>query len=225
MKTGYFAAAWSFVFATLHVIWACGWYIGLNPETADKAFQKRWFLVYDLAVAELCLVAMFLGLALAQPRERRRRYRRVVVAMSYAAAAILTLRGVAGLSQAAYILASGRNIIVRLAAWDLWFCLGGMLFALALSRFRRIPGAIFFWAHEFSFDRKDRRNSMKIAITGSHGMIGSALAPLLEGAGHEVVRLGRWPYSPEMLAGANAVIHLAGENIGSRRWTPASAPP
>jgi len=60
---------------------------------------------------------------------------------------------------------------------------------------------------------------MKIAITGSHGMIGSALAPLLEGAGHDVVRVGRWPYSPEMLAGADAVIHLAGENIAGGRWT------
>ena len=59
---------------------------------------------------------------------------------------------------------------------------------------------------------------MKIAITGSHGMIGSALAPLLEGCGQDVVRLGRWPYSPETLDGADAVIHLAGENI-SGRWT------
>lgn len=137
MKIGYCAAVWSIVFAALHVIWACGWYIGLNPVTAAEAFQKRWTLVYDLAVAELCVVAMFLGLALARPPERRRRYRRVVLAMSTAAAAILGLRGVAGLSQAAYILATGRDIIVRLAAWDVWFCLGGMLFALAVVRFRR----------------------------------------------------------------------------------------
>lgn len=61
---------------------------------------------------------------------------------------------------------------------------------------------------------------MKIAITGSHGMIGSALTPLLAGAGHDVVRLGRWPYRPEMLTGADAVIHLAGENI-AQRWTKA----
>ncbi len=59
---------------------------------------------------------------------------------------------------------------------------------------------------------------MKIAITGSHGLIGSALVPLLEGAGHDLVRLGRWPYTPEMIAGADAVVHLAGENIGGR-WT------
>lgn len=59
---------------------------------------------------------------------------------------------------------------------------------------------------------------MRIAITGSHGMIGSALTPLLEGAGHDVVRLGRWPYTPEMIAGADAIIHLAGENIAGR-WT------
>ena len=59
---------------------------------------------------------------------------------------------------------------------------------------------------------------MKIAITGSHGLIGTALAPLLAGAGHDVIRLGRWPYRPEMLAGLDAVVHLGGENIAGR-WT------
>jgi hypothetical protein len=59
---------------------------------------------------------------------------------------------------------------------------------------------------------------MKIALTGSHGLIGGALTPLLEAAGHDLVRLRRWPYRPEMLEGVNAVVHLAGENIAGR-WT------
>ena len=143
MKTGYYAAAWSLVFAVLHVIWACGWYVGLNAEGAAKAFQKPWFLAYDLAVAELCFVALFLGLALSKPQERRRRNRRVVVAMSYAAAAILALRGVAGLTQSLYLLASGREVAMRSTAWDLWFCLGGMIFCLAVSRFRQTPTGVF----------------------------------------------------------------------------------
>jgi Na+/H+-translocating membrane pyrophosphatase len=136
VKAGYYAAAWSLVFAALHVIWACGWYIGLNPESAAKAFQKPWFLAYDLVVAGLCLVAASLGLALARPRSLR--HRRAALGMGCAAAAILTLRGVAGLSQASYLVAMGRNVIDRLAAWDVWFCLGGMLFTLAVARFRRM---------------------------------------------------------------------------------------
>jgi len=59
---------------------------------------------------------------------------------------------------------------------------------------------------------------MKIAITGSHGLIGSALVPALEASGHDLVRLHRWPYEAAELEGADAIVHLAGENI-SGRWT------
>lgn len=134
--TGYCAAVWSAVFAALHLIWAAGWYIGLNPESAGKAFQKPWFLAYDLLVAGLCLVAALLGLAMAQTWGRR--FRRVVLTMGYVAAAILVLRGLAGLSQSSYLVAMGGNVIRRLAVWDVWFCLGGMLFMLAVARFRRM---------------------------------------------------------------------------------------
>ncbi len=83
-----------------------------------------------------------------------------------------------------------------------------------------------------------RRNAMtgtqKIAITGSSGLVGSALIPLLETAGHEVVRLVRRPpqgpgevrvdpaageIDDGALEGLDAVVHLAGENIASRRWS------
>ena len=70
---------------------------------------------------------------------------------------------------------------------------------------------------------------MKIVITGSTGLAGSALVPFLTEAGHQVIRLLRpnhW--DPEkgaidsaILKGAEAVVHLAGENIAAGRWTPA----
>jgi uncharacterized protein (TIGR01777 family) len=75
---------------------------------------------------------------------------------------------------------------------------------------------------------------MKIALTGSSGLIGTALAAALTAAGHELVRLvRRGPAGPgEALwnidAGAidegalqdvGAIVHLAGETIG-QRWSP-----
>ena len=74
---------------------------------------------------------------------------------------------------------------------------------------------------------------MRIAITGASGLIGRALAPALEGDGHELVRLVRreaataaeasWDPASGIvdvaaLAGVDVVVHLAGETIG-QRWT------
>ena len=76
---------------------------------------------------------------------------------------------------------------------------------------------------------------MKVAVTGSSGLIGSALVPALSGAGHSVLRIVRRPaaaadeitWDPAggaidagALAGVDAVVHLAGANIGTR-WTEA----
>lgn len=75
---------------------------------------------------------------------------------------------------------------------------------------------------------------MKIAITGSSGLIGSALVPALRGSGHEVVRLVRrspgaaeeiaWhparrQLDPGALTDVDAVVNLAGVGIGDKRWT------
>jgi uncharacterized protein (TIGR01777 family) len=57
---------------------------------------------------------------------------------------------------------------------------------------------------------------MKILISGSSGLVGSALVPFLESSGHQVRRLARNSY--EGLEGSDAVIHLAGRNIATR-WT------
>jgi uncharacterized protein len=77
--------------------------------------------------------------------------------------------------------------------------------------------------------------AMKILISGSHGLVGRALAHSLTGDGQEVVPLVRGEHtfgSPEIawdpehgridaqqLEGIGAVVHLAGESIASGRWT------
>ena len=79
---------------------------------------------------------------------------------------------------------------------------------------------------------------MRIAITGSTGLVGTALVSALQAAGHQPVRLVRNPsdtpsgkiahWQPDSgaidlaaLGEIDAVIHLAGENVAAGRWTAA----
>jgi uncharacterized protein len=70
---------------------------------------------------------------------------------------------------------------------------------------------------------------LTIAVTGSSGLIGTALTALLSTGGHRVVRLVRRPPrhagerywrpddpGPDLLSGVDAVIHLAGASIAGR---------
>lgn len=82
-------------------------------------------------------------------------------------------------------------------------------------------------------------NRIRVAVTGSTGLIGRALVERLETAGHETVRVVRpgssqgldpsasvaWnPVASRIdsggLEGLDAVVHLAGEPIAARRWSP-----
>ncbi len=74
---------------------------------------------------------------------------------------------------------------------------------------------------------------VRIAITGSHGLIGTALTTRLVALGHDVVRLVRSSAGPDDIAwdptagrleasdliGIDAVVNLAGAGIGDQRWT------
>ncbi len=64
---------------------------------------------------------------------------------------------------------------------------------------------------------------MKILLTGAGGLVGTALRPALQAAGHEVVPWRRAELvetAAQGWTGLDAVIHLAGENIAARRWSP-----
>jgi uncharacterized protein (TIGR01777 family) len=72
-------------------------------------------------------------------------------------------------------------------------------------------------------------------MTGSTGLIGSSLAPLLRLDGHQVIRIVRSKAEPgdvlwnpsqgtidaDKLHGVDAVVHLAGAGVGDRRWSTA----
>ncbi|HUB37452.1 MAG TPA: TIGR01777 family oxidoreductase [Streptosporangiaceae bacterium] len=79
---------------------------------------------------------------------------------------------------------------------------------------------------------------MRVAITGSTGLIGAALARDLLAGGSDVIRLVRrdpasaeemrWDpsagnagLSPDALDGVDAVVHLSGAPVAGGRWTPA----
>jgi len=76
---------------------------------------------------------------------------------------------------------------------------------------------------------------MKVAVTGSTGLIGTALTDSLRADGHQVVRLVRRPprgpdevrWDPRAadagdppLDGIDACVHLAGVPVAGHRWTP-----
>lgn len=80
---------------------------------------------------------------------------------------------------------------------------------------------------------------LKVAVTGSRGLVGSDVVSFLLGGGHTITRLVsgefgapndgtawvRWhpkgALDPDVLAGHDAVIHLAGDGIASGRWSAA----
>lgn len=103
----YAAACWALVFAAFHIVWAAGWYIGLDPVQARAAFTVPWKLAYDLVVAGMCLVAVPVVLALAMPWGQRVP-RRLLDALAWTGTGLLLLRAVASLIEAAYLLVTGR---------------------------------------------------------------------------------------------------------------------
>ena len=82
-------------------------------------------------------------------------------------------------------------------------------------------------------------DAMKVCLSGASGLVGSSLSAFLTSGGHEIARLVRpssssqggfgrtieWSVehgvaNPDELEGFDAIVHLAGENIAAKRWTP-----
>lgn len=101
---------------------------------------------------------------------------------------------------------------------------GRILREMFAYRARQVAGDL---AAQRALNPSDRR--LTVAVTGSGGLIGTALCSFLSTGGHRVVRLvrsgpttpsaRRWDPSdpaPALLDGVDAVVHLAGESIAGR---------
>ncbi len=120
--------------------------------------------------------------------------------------------------------------------------LGPLGSAVAGAFVRKNLARLFAYRHRITTQDLKRHSATKavspmdILITGSNGLVGRTLIPFLTTGGHKVRRLVRskpsgtdefqWdPQSgqvdPAALDGVDAVIHLAGEGIADRRWSPA----
>lgn len=118
--------------------------------------------------------------------------------------------------------------------------------ALTTRMVRRRLDAMFAYRHAITASDLRRhgmyrdRPRLKVAITGSRGLVGSELVTFLTTGGHSVVRLvtgTAWgptddgtkyvawnpqaPLAPAAIAGCDAVVHLAGDGIADGRWTDA----
>ena len=118
---------------------------------------------------------------------------------------------------------------------------GGMLTLLGRRRLQSTVERSLEFYHERVRRDLDRHATappqpLRVLISGASGLIGGALTAFLDSGGHEVVRLVRrvprsaaeiaWDpaagqVDADALEGFDAVIHLAGENIGAGRWTAA----
>jgi hypothetical protein len=130
------AAGWALIFAALHIVWASGWYVGLDAAQARVAFAKPWFFAYDVVAACMCIVAVPVSLALGHPRAERLP-RRFVLTLAWIGTTLLVLRAVGSLGQGVYEVWMGRFTLQRMGIWEPWFYAGAALFSANLWLYRR----------------------------------------------------------------------------------------
>lgn len=103
---------------------------------------------------------------------------------------------------------------------------------------RRELERAFAWRHRRLREDLDRHAAaglprLRIAVSGTGGLVGSALAAFLAAGGHEVVPIvrggrgggiawdGRAGFAADALRACDAVVHLAGAGIADARWSDA----
>jgi len=139
----YGAAAWSLVFALFHIVWAMGWYVGLDQETARRAFETTWKLVYDIVIAGLCVLGVCLALSFVQPWGRRMP-QWCINFVGWCATGLLLLRAGGSIIQMVYFGLAGKlaTILHPMALWELWFYIGASLFIASFWQFRHSKSTI-----------------------------------------------------------------------------------
>jgi hypothetical protein len=124
----YAAAVWAVLFAVPHVYWAFGGDAGLGGRPMGGLL-----LAIDFAAIILAIVATGVGLALAQPTVPR-----LAIVGGWGAAALLGARGVAGVIPGLLTLLTGDGEWpVFVAVFEVLFCTGGVLVALATLEAQR----------------------------------------------------------------------------------------
>jgi hypothetical protein len=132
----YGAATWALVFAVFHLVWAAGWYVGLQAEEARRNFAEPWKLAFDLVVAGMCLLAVPVALALVRPWGRRLP-RWLVGSLAWTGTGLLVVRAGGSLIQLLYMVVKGTFVPRPRDFWELWFYIGAVLFSLSTWRFWR----------------------------------------------------------------------------------------
>jgi hypothetical protein len=127
------AGLWALVFGVFHIIWAAGWYPLLDAEEARAMFAVRWKWTYDVVVAAMCLVAVPVALAPVMSWGTRLPHR-LVYTVAWIGTALVVIRSVLSLGQAAYLIAIGRFRFADMGIWEPWFYLGAILFGLSTWR-------------------------------------------------------------------------------------------
>ena len=125
------------------------------------------------------------------------------------------------------------RVAYRLPVGPLGALFGGGFARQKLERMFRYRHAV--TANDLARHAAADVGALDVVVTGASGMVGSALAAFLTTGGHRVRRLVRgrpstsdefhWDtesgtIDPAAFEGADAVVHLAGENIAARRWSP-----
>jgi uncharacterized protein (TIGR01777 family) len=122
----------------------------------------------------------------------------------------------------------GRSLLEDHVTWRLpmgW--LGAMVGG---GMIRRDLERMFAWRHRRTANdvrrhrELDRGAPLRVAVSGASGLVGRQLCAFLATGGHQVRRIvrgrvDRERLDPEFLDGVDAVVHLAGENIASGRWS------